>query len=104
MNSVASFHARNRRRADEQRIKNDEAQMKATPSRIVHTACVHTAEQLLQQLETNLLAARIKANAAGAKYDRVIRWFRKADQEIAQTEAAIADANKDQLRERTRIR
>jgi uncharacterized protein involved in exopolysaccharide biosynthesis len=95
MNSVASYHrAQQSIAADEQRIKTDEAQMNATPSRSSTQQVSNTAALLLQQLETNLLAARIKRTQLALKYDPSYPLVQEADQEIAQTETAIAAANK----------
>ena len=95
MNSVASYHrAQQAIAADEQRINADEAQMKATPSRSSTQQVSNTAEVLLQQLETNLLAARIKRTQLALKYDPSYPLVQEADQEIAQTETAIAAAKK----------
>ena len=46
----------------------------------------------MQQLETNLLAARIKRTQLALKYDPSYPLVQEADQEIAATEAAIANA------------
>jgi polysaccharide biosynthesis transport protein len=95
MNSVASYHhAQQTIAADEQRIKDEEAQMQATPSRSSTQQVSNTAELLLQQLETSLLAARIKRTQLALKYDPSYPLVQEADKEIAQTEAAIADAKK----------
>jgi len=93
MNSVAAFHqAQQAIAAAQQRIREEEAQMKATPSRSSTQQVSNTAELLLQQLETNLLAARIKRTQLALKYDPSYPMVQEADQEIAATEAAIANA------------
>jgi uncharacterized protein involved in exopolysaccharide biosynthesis len=95
MNSVAAFHrAQQAIAADQQRIREEEAQMKATPSRSSTQQVSNTAALLLQQLETNLLAARIKRTQLALKYEPSYPLVQEADQEIAATEAAIANANK----------
>ncbi len=68
--------------------------MKATPSRSSTLQVSNTADLLLQQLQTNLLAARIKRTQLALKYDPSYPLVQEADQEIAQTETAIADAKK----------
>ena len=97
MNSAAAFHhALQAIAADEERIRDEKAQMKATPSRSSTLQVSTTADVLLQQLQTNLLAARIKKTQLALKYDSSYPLVQEADQEIAQTEAAIADAQKTQ--------
>jgi uncharacterized protein involved in exopolysaccharide biosynthesis len=96
MNSVAAFHkAREAIAADEQRIRNEEAQMKATPSRSSTQQVSNTAQVLLQQLEANLLATRIKRTQLTLKYDPSYPLVQEVDKEIAETETAIAKAKKN---------
>jgi len=97
VNSVASLHqAQQAIAADEQRISADEAQMKATPARSSTAEMSNDANILLQQLLADLLAAQIKRTQLVLKYDASYPLVQEADQEIAQTEAAIADAKKTQ--------
>jgi uncharacterized protein involved in exopolysaccharide biosynthesis len=95
MNSLASYHRTIQAiAADEQRIRDEEAQMKATPARSSTQQVSNTAELLLEQLETSLLAARIKRTQLALKYDPSYPWVQEADKEIMETEAAIAEAKK----------
>jgi uncharacterized protein involved in exopolysaccharide biosynthesis len=70
--------------------------MTATPSRSSTQQVSNSADVLLQQLEANLLSARIKRTQLALKYDPNYPLVQEADQEIAQTEAAIAEAKKAQ--------
>jgi uncharacterized protein involved in exopolysaccharide biosynthesis len=54
------------------------------------------ANLLLQQLLANLLSAQIKRTQLALKYDASYPLVQEADQEIAQTQAAIAEARKTQ--------
>jgi uncharacterized protein involved in exopolysaccharide biosynthesis len=82
--------------ADEQRIRAEEAQLKATPARSPTTEMSNDANLLLQQLLANLLSAQIKRTQLALKYDASYPLVQEADQEIAQTQAAIAEARKTQ--------
>jgi uncharacterized protein involved in exopolysaccharide biosynthesis len=98
VNSVASLHqAYQTIDADEQRIETDEAQMKATPARSSTAEISNAANLLLQQLEANLLAAQIKRTQLALKYDASYPLVQEAEQEIAQTQAAIAEAKTTQF-------
>ena len=46
--------------ADEQRIRDEEAQLKTTPARSPTQQVSNAAEVLLQQLQANLLAAQLR--------------------------------------------
>jgi uncharacterized protein involved in exopolysaccharide biosynthesis len=95
VNSVAALHqAQQTIAADQQRIVEDAARMKATPERSSTQQVSNSAASLLQQLEANLLAARIKRTQLALKYDSSYPLVQEADQEIAQTQAAINDAEK----------
>ena len=97
VNSVASLHqAHQVIAADEERIRTEEAQIKATPARSSTAENSNDANLLLQQLKANLLAAQIKRTQLGLKYDANYPLVQEADQEIAQTQAAIEDAKKTQ--------
>ncbi len=83
--------------ADEHRIAEEQAQLTATPSRSSTQQVSNAADILLQQLETNLLLTKIKRTQLALKYDPAYPLVQEADQEIAQTEAAIAEAKKTQF-------
>jgi uncharacterized protein involved in exopolysaccharide biosynthesis len=97
MNSLAAYHnSQQAIAAAKERIAADEKQMKATPARSSTMQVSTSADVLLQQLQTNLLAAQIKRTQLAMKYDPSYPLVQEADKEIAQTEAAIADARKVQ--------
>jgi uncharacterized protein involved in exopolysaccharide biosynthesis len=80
--------------ADEKRIKEDETQISATPARSPTLQVSNVADVLLQQLKTDLLTAQLKRTQLALKYGPHYPLVQEADQEIAETEAAIADAGK----------
>jgi uncharacterized protein involved in exopolysaccharide biosynthesis len=93
VNSVASLHqAHQAIAADEQRIRTEEAQMRAIPARSSTAEISNGANLLLQELQANLLAAQIKRTQLALKYDASYPLVQEANQEIAQTQAAIAEA------------
>jgi uncharacterized protein involved in exopolysaccharide biosynthesis len=92
-NSVGSLHqAEQTIAADEERIRNDRVQMKGTPERSITQQATNASESLMEQLEANLLAAQVKRTQLVAKFDPSYPLVREADQEIADTQAAIAKA------------
>jgi len=95
VNSMASLHqARQAIASDEQRIHADESQLKVTPARSSTVEVSNDADLLLEPLLANLLAAQIKRTQLAMKYDASYPLVKEADQEIAQTQAAIAEAKK----------
>lgn len=78
--------------ADEQRIKNVQEQMNATPARSATQEVANSANMLLQQLGTSLLTAENNRSQLMMKYDPSYPLVREADQEISQTQAAINKA------------
>jgi uncharacterized protein involved in exopolysaccharide biosynthesis len=96
-NSIAALHqAQQAISADELRIRDEEAQLKVTPARSSTMQVSNSAELLLQNLQTNLLAAQLKRTQLALKYDPSYPLVQEADQEIAETQAAIAEAQKNQ--------
>ncbi len=94
-NSIAALHqAHQMTAADEQRIRNVQSQMQSTPSRSPSQQMSIPADTLLQQLRANLLVAQTKRTGLAMKYDASYPLVQEADQEIAETEAAIAEAEK----------
>jgi uncharacterized protein involved in exopolysaccharide biosynthesis len=87
--------------ADEQRIHDEEAQLKVTPARSTTLQVSNSAEVLLQTLQADLLAAQLKRTQLAMKYDPSYPLVQEADQEVAQTQAAIADAQKAQYLNQT---
>lgn len=95
VNSIASLHqAQQAIAADGQRIQSDEFQLKATPARSFTAKTSNDADLLLQPLLANLLAAQIKRTQLALKYDASYPLVKEADEEIVQTQAAIAEARK----------
>jgi polysaccharide biosynthesis protein PslE len=78
--------------ADTERIQDDQEQMKATPQRSATTQASAAADKLLGDLYSSLLAAQTKRTQLALKYDAQYPLVREADQEIAQTKAAISQA------------
>jgi uncharacterized protein involved in exopolysaccharide biosynthesis len=96
-NSIASFHqAQQATAADEQRIRDEEAQLKTTPARSATTQASNAADVLLQGLQASLLASQLKRTQLAMKYDESYPLVLEADQEIAQTKAMITEAQKTQ--------
>jgi uncharacterized protein involved in exopolysaccharide biosynthesis len=97
VNSVAALHDTQQAiAADKQRIQDEEARMKATPERSPTQQVSDSAQVLLQQLQTDLLAAQVKRTQLALKYDPSYPLVQEADQEIAETQAAITAAEKQQ--------
>ena len=97
VNSVAALHADQQTiAAEKQRIQDEEARIKATPDRSPTQQVSDSAQVLLQQLQADLLAAQIKKTQLTMKYDPSYPLVQEADQEIAQTQAAITEATKEQ--------
>jgi len=87
--------------ADEQRIHDEESQLKVTPARSTTAQVSNAADMLLQQLQANLLAAQLKRTQLAMKYDSSYPLVLEADQEVAETQAAIAEAQKTQFTNQT---
>lgn len=81
--------------ADEQRIRSDQEQLKATPQRSATKQDTIAADMLLQNLGTSLLAAETKRTQLLLKYDPQYPLVQEANQEVAEAKAAIAKAEKN---------
>jgi|HubBroStandDraft_4_1064222.scaffolds.fasta_scaffold00053_37 uncharacterized protein involved in exopolysaccharide biosynthesis len=93
--SIATMHtAEQAASADEQRIRDEEAQLKVTPARSATLEASNAADLLLQQLQANLLAVQVKRTQLAMKYDPSYPLVQEADQEIAETQAAIKESEK----------
>ena len=79
--------------ADQERIRNDQEQMKETPQRSATAQASAAPDKLLSELNSALLAAQTKRAQLAMKYDESYPLVREADQEIAQNRTAIAQAN-----------
>lgn len=80
--------------ADDERIRSDEARMRQTPQRLPTLQASGPADKLLEDLSAALLTAETKRTQLGLKYDPNYPLVQEADQEIAQTKAAIEEAEK----------
>lgn len=78
--------------ADQQRIKEVQTQLGTTPERMPTEQTTNSANLLLQQLQSTLLAAQEKRAQLVLKYDPSYPLVKEADQEIADTQATIAKA------------
>ncbi len=95
--SVAALEsARQNIAADKHRIEDENARIKVTPDRSLTQQVSDSAQTLMQQLQADLLAAEIKKTELMTKYEPSYPLVQEADQEIAQTQAAIVTATKQQ--------
>jgi succinoglycan biosynthesis transport protein ExoP len=83
--------------SDEKRSSELKAEMQKTPSRSSTQEVSSQEAILLQQLQANLLAAQVNRTDLLMKYDPSYPLVREADQEIAETQAAISEAEKNQI-------
>jgi uncharacterized protein involved in exopolysaccharide biosynthesis len=87
--------------ADQKRITNVETQLAKMAPRMSTEETSQSASSLLQQLESTLLAAQEKRAQLMVKYDANFPLVLEADQEIADTKAAIEKAEKYQYVNKT---
>jgi uncharacterized protein involved in exopolysaccharide biosynthesis len=78
--------------ADQQRVENLKQQMRETPPRSSTTEASNSANILLEQLQSSLLASQLKRIQLLTKYDPSYPLVNEADAEIAKTEEAIDSA------------
>ena len=91
--SVAALHtAEQAVAADEARLAGLQKELQETPERIVTQQTTNAANSLLQNLEASLLEAQVKRTQLLVKFNESYPLVREADQEIAETQAAIAQA------------
>jgi uncharacterized protein involved in exopolysaccharide biosynthesis len=81
--------------ADEQRMSNLKKQMSSTPARSSTTESTIPPSLLLENLNASLLASEVKRTELVLKYEPSYPLVKAVDQEIAQTKAAIAQAEAD---------
>lgn len=86
---------------DEHRIADEKERMKLVPDRSLSVEATQSAQGLVEQLEVELLTGENKKNQLMMKYDPSYPLVQEADKEIAQTQAAIASANKQQYMNQT---
>jgi uncharacterized protein involved in exopolysaccharide biosynthesis len=91
--SVAALHSAEQAvAADEARLAGLQKQLQETPERIVTQQTTNAANSLLQNLEASLLEAQVKRTQLVVKFSDSYPLVREADEEIAETQAAIAEA------------
>lgn len=86
------YQARQMIAADRQRIENLKTQMAGTPPRSSTAEASNSANILLQQLQSSLLASQIKRIQLLTKYAPSYPLVKEVDAEIAKTEEAIDKA------------
>jgi polysaccharide biosynthesis transport protein len=80
--------------ADMKRIENIKEQLKSTPARSSTAESSVAAALLMENLQTTLLASQLRRSQLLMKYDASYPLVTEADQEIAQTQEAISNAQK----------
>jgi uncharacterized protein involved in exopolysaccharide biosynthesis len=91
--SVASLHSAEQAIAtDQARLDGVQKQLQQTPERIVTQQTTNAANSLLQNLEASLLESQVKRTQLLVKFNESYPLVREADEEIAQTQAAIVQA------------
>jgi uncharacterized protein involved in exopolysaccharide biosynthesis len=80
--------------ADQKRIENLKGQLDGTPSRSSTAEASISANVLLEQLQSSLLASELKRTQLLMKYDPSYPLVKELETEIAQTKDAIAEAEK----------
>jgi succinoglycan biosynthesis transport protein ExoP len=91
---AALYQAKQTIAADEKRIEDINEQMAKTPPRSPTAETSVAANLLLENLNATLLAGEIKRSQLLMKYDPNYPLVKEADQEIAETREAIANAEK----------
>jgi uncharacterized protein involved in exopolysaccharide biosynthesis len=98
VNSVAALHqARQAIAADQRRIAEAQRQLEVTPPRSSTQMVSNSADVLLQQLQSSLLAAQVKKTQLLLKFEPDYPAVKEVDKEIAQTQTAIDEAQKTQF-------
>lgn len=87
--------------ADQERIREEQAQLRAIPERSATQVVTNPSSELLQNLQANLLAAQVKRTQLLLKYQPSYPLVQEADQEIAQTQSAIDEAEKNAYQTQT---
>jgi uncharacterized protein involved in exopolysaccharide biosynthesis len=78
--------------ADQQRVKNEVAQMEKTPARSTTQQSTDAAGNLLENLNASLLAAEVKRSQLLTKFQPTYPLVVEVNQEIAETQEAIKRA------------
>jgi succinoglycan biosynthesis transport protein ExoP len=93
MSEAALNQAHQAAAADKHRMAAIQAQLAATPERSSTQQHSMAASELMQTLQATLLAAQTKRTQLLVKYEPSYPLVREVDQEIADTQAAIAKAD-----------
>ncbi len=102
VDSIADLHqAQQTIAGDKRRMEDLKERMKVTPERSLNSEATNSAQSLMQQLQAELLAGEIKKTQLVMKYEPSYPLVQEADQEIAQTKAAIVSASKEQYTSQT---
>ncbi len=91
---AALYQAKQAIAADGKRIENISQQLASTPARSSTVESSEAANLLLENLNATLLAGQLKRSELLMKYDPNYPLVKEADQEIAETKEAIANAEK----------
>ena len=87
--------------ADEQHIQSDQEQIKVVPHRSPTAISSRAADKLVGDLQASLLVSQTKRTQLLLKYEPNYPLVKEADQEIAETEAAIAKAKTTEFVDQT---
>jgi uncharacterized protein involved in exopolysaccharide biosynthesis len=86
---------------DVERLRSQLQQLGETSPRVVTQEHDQAAGELLQQLEPQLLAAQLRRDQLATKFSVGYPLLREADQEVLDAQAAVASAERMQLRDQT---
>jgi uncharacterized protein involved in exopolysaccharide biosynthesis len=95
------YQARQTIAADKQRIESIKERMAVIPARSSTAEASISANVLLDQLQSTLLAGQLKRTQLLMKYDPAYPLVREVEEEIAQTKAAIASAQESKYVNKT---
>ena len=84
-----------------QRLQSPVQQLAATSLRVITQEHDQAAGELLQQLEPQVLAAKLRRDELAMKFSTDYPSVKEADREVADAEGAVASAEKMQLRDQT---
>jgi len=74
----------------EERIRSLEAEVAATPARLISTVRTSTSREVVQNLKSTLLTLELKRTEMLGKYDPSYRAVQEVEKQIAQTRTALA--------------
>jgi uncharacterized protein involved in exopolysaccharide biosynthesis len=86
---------------DVQRLRSQLQQLGTTSPRVITQEHDQAAGNLLQQLEPQLLAAQLRREQLAMKFAPGYPLLKEADQEVLDAQAAVASAERMQLRDQT---